>query len=101
MDTSLKNALSFVFAGNSFVYQLHSPLSKDMIDIFFLKLVAILSAIYYAVSLPKSPHHLLLFIDSLNSVSAFDSLLVSEPLHNGPLLRAAGLILHSGIDIHI
>ncbi|KAG7442182.1 uncharacterized protein BT62DRAFT_906496, partial [Guyanagaster necrorhizus] len=100
MDASLKNTLSFIFAENSFIYQLHLP-SKDMIDIFFLKLVAILSAIYYAVSLSKPPCHFLLFTDSLDSITAFDSLSVSEPLYNRLLLGAAGLILYLEIDIHI
>ncbi|KAG7442291.1 uncharacterized protein BT62DRAFT_906245 [Guyanagaster necrorhizus] len=72
-----------------------------MIDIFFLELVAILSTIQYAVCLLKLPQHLLLFTDSLNSVTAFNFLSVSELLHNVLLLRAADLILRSGINIYV
>ncbi|KAG7450000.1 uncharacterized protein BT62DRAFT_886868 [Guyanagaster necrorhizus] len=72
-----------------------------MINIFFFELVTTLSAIHYIVSLLKPSHHLLLFMDSLDFVAAFDSLLVLEPLYNKSLLGAAGLILCSGIDICI
>ena len=50
MDASLHLALSFVYAGNGFVYELHPCPPQIKIDIFFLELVAILSAIHHVAS---------------------------------------------------
>jgi hypothetical protein len=93
--------LSFVYAGNGFMYQLQPPPSDIKVDIFFLELVAILSAISHVTSLPIPPRRLLLHTDSLDSVAAFNSLRVSESIHNGPLLGTAQLILTSRIDLRV
>jgi hypothetical protein len=74
-DASGKHGLAFVFAGNGFAYQLQpSSQGAPVVDIFFLKLLAILSSIHHVVNLAKPPHHLLLFTDSLDSVDVFNSL---------------------------
>ncbi|KAF8236213.1 hypothetical protein L208DRAFT_1529929, partial [Tricholoma matsutake] len=56
-DASLKLAAAFIYAGNAFVYPLKSPPinSKDKIDIFFLELIAILSAIFHVASFQHPP----------------------------------------------
>ena len=100
-DASLRLALSFVYAGNGFVYQLQPCPPQVKIDIFFLELVAIMSAIHHIASFDQPPRRILLFTDSLDSVAAFNSLGVSETLHNGPLLGVASIVLRSGVDIHI
>lgn len=102
-DASLTRAIAFTYTGNGFVYPLKSPQthSKDKIDIFFLELLAILSAIFHAASFVHPPRHLLIWTDSLDSVAVLDSLRASEPLHNGPLLAIADIILRSGIDLHV
>jgi hypothetical protein len=71
------------------------------INIFFLELVAILSAIHHVASFPKPPHKLLIYTDSLDSVSVFNTLRANESLHNAPLLAVAGIILESGIDLRV
>jgi hypothetical protein len=93
--------LSFVYAGNGFMYQIQQSPSDVKVDIFFLELIAILSAIHHVVSRQRPPRRLLLHTDSLDSVAAFNSLRVSESIHNGPLLGVAQLILSSGIDIRV
>jgi len=100
-DASLRLALSFVYAGNGFVYELRPCPAEIKIDIFFLELLAILSAIHHVASFERPPRRILLFTDSLDSVAAFNSLRVSESLHNGPLLSVAGIVLRSGVDIHV
>jgi hypothetical protein len=100
-DASLRLALSFVYAGNGFVYQLQPCPAHVKIDIFFLELVAILSVIYHVACFTQPPRRILLFTDSLDSVGAFNSLRTSETLHNGPLLAVAGIVLQSGVDIHV
>jgi hypothetical protein len=100
-DASLKHALSFVYAGNCFVYQLNLPTSGPKIDIFFLELLAILGAVHHISCLHHPPHKLLLFTDSLDSVGVFNSLRASEPIHNGPLKAAASLVMRSGIDLRV
>jgi hypothetical protein len=100
-DASLRLALSFVYAGNGYAYQLHTCPPHIKIDIFFLELVAILSTIYHVASFEHPPHRVLLFTDSLDSVTAFNSLGVSETLHNGPLLGVASIVLRSGLDIQV
>jgi hypothetical protein len=100
-DASLRLALLFVYAGNGFVYQLHLCPPGNKIDICFLELMAILSAIHHIALFDQLPHQILLFTDSLDSVAAFNSLGVSETLHNGPLLGVASIVLHSGVDIHV
>lgn len=93
--------LSYVWPGNGYAYQLQ-PCPPDLkIDIFFLEMVAILSAIHHIASVPHPPRRLLIFTDSLNSVGAFNSLSVAESIHNGPLLAVAGIILRTGIDLRV
>jgi hypothetical protein len=100
-DASRYIALSFVFAGNGFVYQISSEPTGPPIDIFFLELVAILSAIHYAASLASPPRRLLIWSDSLDAVAIFNSLRTSQSLHNGVLLGVASIILQSGIDLRV
>lgn len=100
-DAALWLGLSFVFAGNGYVYQLHPPPPGTIINIFFLELIAILSAIHFVASLPHPPQRLLLFTDSLDSVAAFNSLGVAQALHNAPLQGVASIILKSGMDIRV
>ena len=100
-DASLRLALSFTYAGNGFVYQLRPCPADTKIDIFFLELVAILSAIHHVASFTHPPRRILLFTDSLDSVAAFNSLGTSETLHNGPLLGVASIVLRTGVDIHV
>ncbi|KAF5361122.1 hypothetical protein D9758_009074 [Tetrapyrgos nigripes] len=98
-DSSLTIALSFVFAGNGFVYDIKPPPPSVKVDIFFLELVAILSAINFAVSRPSPPKRVLIWSDSLNSVAAFDSLGTSEHIHTCVMLAVTGLVIRSGIDV--
>jgi len=100
-DASLKLALSFYYAGNGFVYQLQPCPSTISIDIFFLELVAILSAIHHVASFSKPPHRLLLWTDSLDAVGVLNSLNASTALHNGPLSAISEVILASGLDLHV
>jgi hypothetical protein len=100
-DASLRMALSFVFGGNGYVYQLKAPPANVAINIFFLELVAIISVIHYAAAMRSPPRRLLIWTDSLDAVSVFNSLRANESLHNGPLLAAASLILRSGMDLRV
>ncbi|KAJ3965806.1 hypothetical protein EV361DRAFT_810079 [Lentinula raphanica] len=72
-----------------------------IVDIFFLELVAILSAINFIAHLANPPRRVLLYTDSLDSVDAFNSLSVKNPSHNAPLLAVSGIILRSGIDLRV
>lgn len=63
------------------------------LDIFFLELITILSAIHHAVSFPSPPHHLLLWTDSLDVVYVLNSLHTSKNIHNAPLLGIEEVIL--------
>ncbi|KIM83057.1 hypothetical protein PILCRDRAFT_88310 [Piloderma croceum F 1598] len=60
------------------------------INIFFLELVTILSAVHYAASLPHPPRKLVIFTDSLDSVGVFNSL--SHPLICAPMGAIAGAL---------
>ncbi|KAF8799122.1 hypothetical protein BYT27DRAFT_7121288 [Phlegmacium glaucopus] len=100
-DANLKDALAFSFSNNGFVYQLSPSSESPKIDILFFELLAILSTIHYFACLPHPPRRLLLFTDSLDSVSIFNSLSASERLHNGVLLAVAKIILQSGIDLRV
>src|SRR5882762_3366166 len=100
-DASLRHALSFVYVGNGFVYQLSEAPANCKVDIFFLELLAILSAVSHCASFPSPPRRLLIFTDSLDAVGSLNSLRASESLHNGPLLAIAGIILNTGIDLRI
>ncbi|KAH6902338.1 hypothetical protein BKA70DRAFT_1066601, partial [Coprinopsis sp. MPI-PUGE-AT-0042] len=71
------------------------------IDIFFLELVAILSAIHHLLSSPKPPRRILLHTDSLDSVGVLNSLAARTSMHNAPVRAIAGLMLESGADIRV
>lgn len=77
-DANLKDGLAFSFSNNGFVYQQRPRGPEIAVDIFFLKLVAILSAVHHFACLPQPPRHLLLYTDSLDSVAVFNSLSASE-----------------------
>lgn len=101
-NATLKTALSFVYTNHGFIYPIHHPTgSAEKINIFFLELVAILSAIHHAASFPRPPHRLLLWTDSLDAVHVLNSLRTSEIIHNAPLLGIAEVILNSGIDLQV
>jgi len=100
-DASLHLGLGCYYASNALVYQLHPPPPEIKIDIFFLELIAILSAIFHIASLPKPPCRLLLFTDSLDSVCVLNMLSASEAIHTAPLLGIAEIILYSGIDLRV
>ncbi|KAF8348983.1 hypothetical protein F5887DRAFT_1071127 [Amanita rubescens] len=100
-DASL-SALAFVYAGNGFVYALNKP-SNSWIktDIFFLKLIAILSAIFHIASFNEPPRQVLLWTDSLDSVAVLNSLRARQDIHNALLLAIANIILRSGINLRL
>ena len=100
-DASLRLGLAFIYAGHGFAYALSSNTSNEKIDIFFLELVAILSAVHHIAVFPHPPKKVLLWTDSLDSVAAFSSLRAAESLHNSVLLALAGILLESGIDLRI
>ncbi|KAJ3751939.1 hypothetical protein EV360DRAFT_17162, partial [Lentinula raphanica] len=96
-----KKGLSFTFAGNGFFYEMAADPDAPIVDIFFLELVAILSAVDFITHLANPPCRLLLYTDSLDSVDAFNSLAVKNPSHNAPLLAVSGIILRSGVDLRV
>ena len=100
-DASLRLGLAFVYAGSGFTYALSTGSAKEKIDIFFLELVAILSAVHHIALFSRPPQKVLLWTDSLNSVAAYSSLRAAEPIHNSVLLALAGILLQTGIDLRI
>jgi hypothetical protein len=100
-DASLKLAIAFVYANKGFVYEIREADPKVKIDIFFLEMIGILSAVHHAASLPSPPKRLLIWSDSLNSVQIHNSLRATEALHNGVLLAIASIIIRTGIDLRV
>lgn len=100
-DAALRLGLSFYYSGNGFCYQIRPPPPGIVIDIFFLELVAIMSAIHYVATFQHPPRHVLLFTDSLDSVAVLSSLAASEAIHNAPLRGIAEVILASGVDVRV
>ena len=101
MDVSLHNALVFVYSNKGFVYPIRPPPTGVKVDIFFLELLAITSAVHHAGFLPHPPCCILIWTDSLDSVAVLNSLHTAESLHNAPLLAIANVILHTGMDLHV
>jgi hypothetical protein len=54
-DTSLCNALAFVYSNKGFVYPIRPPPVGVKVDISFLELLAITTAIYHTGSLAHPP----------------------------------------------
>ena len=100
-DASLRLGLAFTYAGHGFTYALSVNNSKEKIDIFFLELVAILSAVHHIALFPHPPKKVLLWTDSLDSVAAYSSLRAAESIHNSVLLALAGVLLETGMDLRI
>ena len=101
-DASLHLGLGFAFGGRGFTYAISpSTSSHEKIDIFFLELVAILSAVHHVARFTHPPKKVLLWTDSLDSVAAYSSLRASEPIHNSVLLALAGILLETGMDLRI
>jgi len=91
--------LGFCYAGNGFVYQIQP--STIPIDIFFLELVAIMSAVSHVASFRHPPRRLLVFSDSLDAICVLGTLSASRELHNGPLCAISEIILTTGIDLRV
>ena len=100
-DASLRNALAFVYSNKGFLYPIKAPPAGMKVDIFFLELLAIVSAIHHAGSLAKPPRRILIWTDSLDSVAVLNSLHTAESLHNAPLLAIADIILRTGMDLWV
>ena len=100
-NASLNLGLAFVYAHRGFTYSVSSSNMKEKIDIFFLELVAILSAVHHTALFPCPPKKLLLWTNSLDSVAAYSSLRASQSLHTSVLLALAGILLETGIDLRI
>ena len=100
-DASLHLALSFVYCNCGFVYQPWECPPNVKIDIFFLELVAIMSAIHHIGSFTSPPKRILLFTNSLDAMAVFNSLHANEAIHNSPLLGVASIILCTRIDLWV
>lgn len=101
-DAILFSAILFVYNNNTFVYQIQPSLSiSKKLDIFFFEELAILSMIHHAATFSYSPSHLLIYCNNLDTIYAFNSLSVSESIHNALLLATAQIILTSEIDVHV
>ncbi|KAG6824892.1 hypothetical protein H0H92_005514 [Tricholoma furcatifolium] len=101
-DVSAKLGMSFVYPGNGFMYELKPRPDAPIVDIFFLKMVAILSAIeHIATTFNHPPRRVLLWSDSLDSVAVFNSLRASEPMHNAVLLAVCTIVIKTGIDLRV
>jgi hypothetical protein len=100
-DASLRLGLAFVYAGRGFTYALSPNDSGEKIDIFFLELLAILSAIHHVALFHHPPRKVLLWTDSLDSVAAYNSLRAANSIHNSVLLALAGVLLQTGIDLRV
>ncbi|KAJ6607224.1 hypothetical protein B0H10DRAFT_1956480 [Mycena sp. CBHHK59/15] len=92
-DASLKMGIAFVYANKGFFYGIQMADPTVKIDIFFLEMIGILSAVHHAACLPKPPKRLLIWSDSMDSVDILNLLKASEPLHNGVLLAIAVIII--------
>lgn len=99
-DASL-SGISFVFAGNGYTYTIQENKTGIALDIFFLELIGILSALYYASKLPNPPKRLLIHSNSLNSVEVFNSLHSTQLLHTAVLLAVAQIIIQTEIDLRV
>lgn len=106
-DASSKFGMSYIYddgstsVAHAYALRERQPTRKK-VDIFFLELVAILSAIFHAATkFSRPPRRLLIYTDSLDAVAVFHSLRANEALHNNPLLAIAGIILRTGIDLRV
>jgi hypothetical protein len=99
MDASHHIGLAFVYAGHGFAYAISPSKTKEKIDIFFLELVAIFSAVHHIALFLHPPKKVLLWTDSLDSVVAYSLLHASESIHNSILLALAGVLLETGMDL--
>jgi hypothetical protein len=100
-DASLRNALAFVYSNKGFVYPIRPLPTGAKVDIFFLELLAITSAVHHAGSLPLPPHRILIWTDSLDSVAVLNSLHTAKLLHNTPLLAITDIILRTRMDLRV
>jgi len=100
-DASLCLGLAYTYGGRGFTYAISPINTKEKIDIFFLELVAILSAVHHVALFQNPPKKVLLWTDSLNYVASYSSLHATESLHNLVLLALAGILLQTGMDLHI
>jgi hypothetical protein len=100
-DASLYNALAFVYSNKGFFCLIQPPSVDTKVNIFFLKLLAILSAVHHVGFLTHPPHNLLIWTDSLDSIAILNSLHTAESMHNALLLAIADIILCTGMDLWV
>jgi hypothetical protein len=73
-NVSLHLGLAFVYTGRGFTYALTPGSSIKKVNIFFLKLIAILSTVHHVALFICPPRKVLLWTDSLDSIAAYSSL---------------------------
>ena len=100
-DASLRLGLGFVYGTQGYLYAISPSSTNVKIDIFFLELLAILSAVHHIGLFRRPPKKVLLWTDSLDSVAAYSSLRAAESMHNSVLLALAGVLLETGMDLRI
>ena len=94
-DASLSQCLAFTFGNKGYVYQCSPTPNSLKVDIFFLELLAILSALFHIANFSSPPCRILLFTDSLNSVGVLNSLALEEKMHNAVLLGISHVMMIS------
>jgi hypothetical protein len=98
-DAALNDGIAFTYGMAGYVYQRKPSPSSPKIDIFFLELLAIMSALHHLACLPQPPSRILLFTDSLDSVGVLNSLAPEQTMHNAILLGISHIMLASGMDL--
>lgn len=98
-DASLHLGLGFTYAGCGFVYSIMPVSSKVKPDIFFLELVAILSAIHHVGLFHHPPKKVLLWTDSLDSVAAYSSLRATDIIRS--FLPSPEFFFETGMDLRL
>lgn len=99
-DAAPNLGLAFCYGAEGYVYKILPP-SGDVVNIFFLEMMAILSAIANAASRPTPPRTILIHSDSLDSVLVLQSLVAHNPMHGAPLKLIAHIIMNCRMDLCI
>jgi len=98
-DTSL-TGLGFYCPSLNITYYADTSHIVPTHTIFYYESLSILSALAWAHDLTHSPHRLMIYMDSMNTVKMFSSLKAQQG-YNELLMLAVGLMIPSEISLHV
>ena len=102
-DATQSLGISFHYGGDVFIYRVRQNSAGGEVqrDVFFMKQLGVLFALYHASTQRIPPKRLVIHCDDASTVRAFGNMSAADAMHTAPLLSAARIAVRYGIDFRV